>query len=332
MRSPVSRRSLLLLGGSGAGLSLLSACGLRLDTAPDVPTLDATQELRNRIARILAATTAGSGDPATAGEDLAKFRDAIGPVWSPPSEMATEAPPTEISRTYIDAAEVVSSAVFEVIPQLRPSLIPVLVDVATGMTLTAGTRKAGLIDTADGLIQDSRTAGDEAGQSPSSEPSGGKDSTTTRREHKDSDGTDKDSGHHKIWNSILDAARAASYGYERLAVKFDTKSPERKGAVARLESLGSLAGEMLEKLGESAADPDAAAWKLDPSPTDAASSSELALSLEDSLAAAILPWLAADPLATLRLWESARTRTVFADAQALRYSYSGKSGVAEATS
>ncbi|MBR7503657.1 hypothetical protein KCW65_26605, partial [Mycobacterium tuberculosis] len=90
-------------GAAGAGLGLLSGCGLRLDTPPEIPTLDASQELRNRIARILAEASVTDGDPETAGEDLQKLRDAIGPVWAPPSELATEPPPTEQPRSYLDA-------------------------------------------------------------------------------------------------------------------------------------------------------------------------------------------------------------------------------------
>lgn len=78
---------------------------------------------------------------------------------------------------------------------------------------------------------------------------------------------------------------------------------------------------MLERLGEDAADPAASAWKLDPSPTDADSAKELALSLEDGIASALLPWLEADASAILRLWESARLRMAFADPQPLRFTY-----------
>lgn len=313
MRFPVSRRSLLLFGASGASLGLLSGCGLRLDTDPDVPTLDETNRLRNRIARILAATSAEDNDPQTAGEDLQKLRDAIGPVWAPPTEVATEPPPSEESRTYIDAAEVVSTSVFTSIPTLDPSLAPVLVDVATGLALTAGAEDPAIIRSADAVVRDSRKPDD----SSKSDDSGKSDSPD-------------DSTSPQMWNAILNQARAASYGYERLAVNFDTKSRERKGALTRLESLGSLAGEMLEKLGEEDADPAAASWNLDPSPTDPDTAEELALSLENGIAAAILPWLQMDARATLRLWESARTRTVFASPQVLRYTYSGDSGEAEA--
>lgn len=310
MRFPVSRRALLLYGVSGASLSLLSGCGVRLDAPPDVPTLDETNQLRNRIARILAATTAGDSDPVTAGEDLQKLRDAIGPVWSPPAEMATEPPPSEDPRSYIEAAEVVSDAVFTAVPTLDSSLIPVLADVATGLALTAGTEHAEIVRSADALIRDSRESG-------TAEASGSSGSAT-------------DSTSPPMWNDILNQARAATYGYERLAVNFDTKSRERNRAVARLESLGSLAGEMLEKLGEKNAEPGAPSWKLDPIPRDPETAKELALALEDGVAAAILPWLQVDSGAALRLWESARTRTVFASPQVLRYSYPGDSGEAEA--
>lgn len=126
--------------------------------SPDVPTLDETNQLRNRIARILAATTPGDKDPETAGEALQKFRDAIGPVWSPPSEMATEPPPTEEPRTYIAAAEVVTTAVFTDLPTLGSGLIPVLVDVATGLALTAGTKDAEIIRSSDALVRESRSS------------------------------------------------------------------------------------------------------------------------------------------------------------------------------
>ena len=312
MRFPVSRRSLLLLGTGGASLSLLSACGLRLDTPPDVPTLDESQKLRNRIAGILAATSAEAKDPDTAGEDLQTFRDAIGPEWSPPSQQATHPPASEEPRTYVQAAEAISTLVFEAIGQLGSGLIPVLTDVATGLALTAGTKKPTIISTADALLRDSRESGaEDAGEQPSASERAA------------------DSATRATWNEILDQARAASYGYERLAVNFKTKSRERKGAVARLESLGSLAGEMLEHLGQEKADPDAPAWKLDPIPANGDSARELALNLEDSLSAALLPWLQNNAAATLRLWESARARTLFSDPQVLRYSYSKNSGAAE---
>ena len=304
MRSPLSRRSLLLFGASGVSLGLLSGCGLRLDSEPEVPTLDATEQLRNRIARILAATAPGDGDPETAGEDLQKFRDAIGAEWAPPSELATEPPPTEDARSFIEAAEVVSQSVFETSSQLDSALIPVLSDVATGLSLTAGTKKPELIGTAEELIRQGRKDAD--------------------------DGDNEDTDKQDACNAILNQARAAAYGYERLAVHFESKSAERRGAIDRLDSLGSLSGEMLENLGEKNADPNASAWKLDPSPTDAASARELALNLEDALAAAILPWLRTETAGILRLWESARARTIFADPQPLRYDYSGDSGEAEA--
>ncbi|MGO2038287.1 MAG: hypothetical protein ACTH2U_17580 [Brevibacterium sp.] len=325
MRSPLSRRSLLLFGASGVSLGLLSGCGLRLDSEPEVPTLDATEQLRNRIARILAATTPGDGDPETAGEDLQKFRDAIGAEWAPPSELATEPPPTEDARSFIEAAEVVSQSVFETSSQLDSALIPVLSDVATGLSLTAGTKKPELIGTAEELIRQGRKDADghEDGNAQA-------ESTESAADGADAAGDDGDTDIQDAYNAILNQARAAAYGYERLAVHFETKSAERRGAIDRLDSLGSLSGEMLENLGEKNADPNASAWKLDPSPTDVASARELALNLEDALAAAILPWLQTETAGILRLWESARARTIFADPQPLRYDYSGDSGEAEA--
>jgi len=78
MHFPVSRRGLLTAGVGGLSLGLLTACGLRLDQDPEIPTLDATQQLRNRLARILDSASPGAGDPETAGEDLADFAAAVG--------------------------------------------------------------------------------------------------------------------------------------------------------------------------------------------------------------------------------------------------------------
>ncbi|WP_181275817.1 hypothetical protein [Brevibacterium oceani] len=323
MRSPLTRRALLTVGVSGVSLGLLSACGLRLDTDPDIPTLDSTQQLRNRIARILSSTTPGSGDPETAGEDLAAFTKAIGPEWNPPSEFATEPAPTEEDRTFVQAAEAVSQAVFEASSRLGSGLIPVLADVATGMTLVAGEKKPELVGTAAELI---RAGADDASDTDKGED-GGKSEGADGSDGDDA--TDADDDRTKVFNAILDQSRAAAYGYERLAVNLEAKSAERKGALARLESLGSLSGQMLEALGEKKADPNASAWKLDPTPTDAQSAKELALNLEDGLASALLPWLGGDTSAILRLWESARTRAIFAQPQPLRFEY-GEAGQAEA--
>jgi hypothetical protein len=322
MHSPVSRRGLLTAGVGGLSLGLLTACGLRLDQDPEIPTLDATQQLRNRLARILDSTSPGAGDPESAGENLADFVAAIGPEWNPPTEFATEAPPTEEDRTFVQAAEVASRAVFEASASLGSDLIPVLADVATGLALLAGAKKPEIITTADELIRagreeldQSRDGGDDATASPNA--TGGADADAGTNDS----GSQVPKGQAEMFNAILNQSRAAAYGYERLAVNFHSKSRERKAALARLESLGALSGEMLELLGEDSADPAASAWKLDPTPTDAESAKELALSLEDGIASVLLPWLEADASAILRLWESARTRTVFAAAQPLRFTY-----------
>src|SRR5699024_4311413 len=310
MRFPVSRRALLTAGVSGASLGLLTACGLRLDADPEVPELDSSQALRNRIARILSATSPGSGDPDTAGEDLAVFVAAIGPVWSPPTEFATEPAPTEDARTFVEAAETVSRAVFESASDLGSGLIPVLSDVAMGLTLVAGDDE--LIDTADELIRASREEAADTAATPSGEgdsaDSGGDDSAG-------------EADQQAMLNAILNQSRAAAYGDERVAVNVESKSAKRRGALARRGSLGSVSGEMLGLLGEDKAEPNASAWRLDPTPTEARTAEELAVGLEDGLASALLPWLAEDTSAILRLWESARARTVFSRPQPLRFAY-----------
>ncbi len=321
MRFPVSRRGLLTAGVGGLSLGLLTACGLRLDQDPEIPTLDATQQLRNRLARIFGSASPGTGDPETAGEDLAAFAAAIGPEWNPPTEFATEAPPTEDERTFVQAAEVASRAVFEASASLGSGLIPVLADVATGLALVAGAKKPEIITTADELIRAGREEldGSDRGAESTASPS------ATGKADADAGANDSESeetaGQADMYNAILNQSRAAAYGYERLAVNFDSKSRDRTAALARLESLGALSGEMLERLGEHTADPAASAWKLDPTPTDASSAKDLALSLEDGIASALLPWLEADASAILRLWESARTRMAFADPQPLRFTY-----------
>ncbi|WP_198587520.1 hypothetical protein, partial [Brevibacterium epidermidis] len=243
MRFPVSRRGLLTAGVGGLSLGLLTACGLRLDQDPEIPTLDSTQQLRNRLARILDSTSPGSGDPETAGEDLADFVAAVGPVWNPPTEFATEAPPTEEERTFVQAAEVASRAVFEASSSVGSGLIPVLSDVATGLALLAGTKKPEIISTADELIRAGR---EELDQSKNEKPK----KSQSADEGDESD--EKQADRSKVFNAILNQSRAAAYGYEQLAVNFDSKSRERKSALARLESLGALSGEMLELLGEDA--------------------------------------------------------------------------------
>jgi hypothetical protein len=240
MRFPVSRRGLLTAGVSGLSLGLLTACGLRLDQDPEIPTLDSTQQLRNRLARILDSTSPGAGDPDTAGEDLADFVAAIGPEWNPPTEFATEAPPTEEDRTFVQAAEVASRAVFEASASVGSGLTPVLADVATGLALIAGTKKPEIITTADELIRagreeldQNRDDGDDATASPSA--TGGADADAGTNDS----GSQVPKGQAEMFNAILNQSRAAAYGYERLAVNFPIRSrSQRKAALARLESLG----------------------------------------------------------------------------------------------
>src|SRR5699024_10305798 len=159
----------------------------------------------------------GSGDPDTAGEDLPAFVAAIGPVWSPPTELATEPAPTEDARTFVEAAETVSRAVFESASELGSGLIPVLSDVAMGLTLVAGDDE--LIDTADELIRASREEAADTAATPSgegdSEDSGGDDSAG-------------EADRQAMLNAILNQSRAAAYGYERLAVNFESKSAKRR--------------------------------------------------------------------------------------------------------
>src|SRR5699024_2130169 len=161
-----------------------------------------------------------------------------GPVWSPPTEFATEPAPTEDARTFVEAAETVSRAVFESASDLGPGLIPVLSDVAMGLTLVAGDAEP--IEPADELFPAGREEADTAAT-----PSGEGDSA-------DSGGDDSagEADRQAMLNAILNQSRAAAYGYERLAVNFESKSAKRRGALARLESLGSLSGEMLGLLGE----------------------------------------------------------------------------------
>ncbi|RBP67891.1 hypothetical protein DFO66_101112 [Brevibacterium sanguinis] len=319
MRFPVSRRTVLLTGLAAASLGPLSACGLRWDTAPDVPDLDSSDELRNRIARILEHTAPGPDDPESATADLESLRTAVGPAWAPPTELATASPSAEPQRTYREAAEVVSTAVFDAVAGLDSGLIPVLVDTATGFALTAGADDPELIGTAEDLLMSRiEEAMSDAAASP-----GSAETDTAGPDSAGPGSAEAGPADPEDCAAILDAARAASYGYERLAVKFAEAAPERGAALARLETLGSLAGQMLEMLAAADADPapDSPSWALDPVPTDEGSARELALGLEDGVAAALLPWLRVDPLAAGRLWESARARSVFGAAQALRFTY-----------
>src|SRR5699024_1498079 len=155
-------------------------------------------------------------------------------VWSPPTEFATEPAPTEDARTFVEAAETVSRAVFASASDLGSGLIPVLSAVAMGLTLVAGVGE--LIETAGALTGARRAGAGGAAAPPSGE--GGR---------ADSGGADSagEAARQAMLNAILNQSRAAAYGYERLAVNFESKSAKRRGALARLESLGSLSGEML---------------------------------------------------------------------------------------
>src|SRR5699024_4331513 len=110
-----------------------------------------------------------------------------------------------------------------------------------------------LIDTADELIRASREEAADTAAAPSGEgasaDSGGDDSAG-------------EADLQATLNAILNQSRAAAYGYERLAVNVESNSAKRRGALARLESLGSLSGQMLGLLGEHKADPNASAWRL----------------------------------------------------------------------
>src|SRR5699024_8350683 len=164
---------------------------------------------------------------------------ASGPVWSPPTELATEPAPSEDARAFPEAPRTVSRAVFESASELGSGLIPVLSDVGMGLTLVAGDDE--LIGTADELIRASRDEAADTAATPSGSGGSG-----------DSGGDDSASEEDRqaMFNAILNQSRAAAYGYERLAVNFDSKSAKRTGALARLESLGSLSGEMLGLLGQ----------------------------------------------------------------------------------
>src|SRR5699024_7910091 len=159
-----------------------------------------------------------------------------------------EPAPTEDERTFAEAAAPVSRAVFESASELGSGLIPVLSDVAVGLTLLAGEKDSELIGTADELIRASREEAADTAATPSGEDDSGDSGEGDSASEED---------RQAMFNAILNQSRAAAYGYERLAVNFDSKSAKRTGALARLESLGSLSGEMLGLLGQDNADPNA---------------------------------------------------------------------------
>lgn len=321
MRFPLTRRSALLTGVAGIALTALCACGLRIDADPVVPDLDTTDRLRNRIARILAATTPQPDDPESAGTDLPQLIAAIGPVWAPPTELAAEPAPTEPARTFAAAAAEVSQAVLPSVASLRTDLAPVLVDAAIGMVLIAGSVDRSLVAAAHAALEKAAIA---APSGASAAPSRGAD----RAEEPAGSGSDEtDAGASapaEARSHLLQAARAAEFGYETLAPRFPPKSTLRTTALDRVTSLEAVAGDTLAAMADSGDDVprDHPSWTLDPEPTTDAAARTLAARLEDGIAAALLPHLGGNARSALHLWNSARARAAFSSPQALRYTYS----------
>lgn len=124
----VKRRTFLSL--STVAL-LTQGCGLRVDTKPKLPTLSPTDTVRNQVARILAATEA-QGDNAQIRDQLAQ---AVGPVWAPPTELATSAPTSVPTRSFEDSLDSIVTTVTGEFEALGGTTSGVLADVATGAAL-----------------------------------------------------------------------------------------------------------------------------------------------------------------------------------------------------
>ncbi|GAA4284978.1 hypothetical protein GCM10022261_25090 [Brevibacterium daeguense] len=333
-RPLVGRRALLGLGLAG-GLSILSACSLRLDLPPEVPQPSAADATRSELASILGSTR--SSDAQT--ELLAELRAAVGPEWAPPTELVTPtATPSPSSYDYEDglaaAAELVldrlGSLVAAKSEDFPGSGLAALVDVAIGCTLALSRVDAGRAAALGDRFAEPAGASAAPSTPAAGSGDGGPGAGGAVPDAEDGTGPDRADdpedpalGTALVEDFVLTCYQAA-YGYERLAVFHESDSPY--GAFARdrvteLDQAATLGNELLSTH-SAASVSNRPAWAIEPEPVDAASALETARALEDQVAAAVLGLfsaLAAEYLAVDQLWRSARARAEAGQPQTLRY-------------
>lgn len=334
--APRSRRAVLGLGLLGA-VSGLTACSLRLDVPPDVPTPDALDTLRNDVARVLAATQApiAGGDPA----DLDALRAAAGPEWAPPTELVTPtASPTPESYGFADGLGAVAELVLDRLPEVIGGPagqadsaggrgLAALVDIAVGAVLALAPADAERAAALGGRL----AALPENAPDPAGPGAGAEAPTGTATDEPEQDGADaepeSDTSATPLVPGLEGFVRAcyqAAYGYERLAVFHDAEDAYGEFArdrITRLDDAAIQGNELRETAGAGTV-ANEPAWRVDPAPVDAASALETAAALEDLVAAAALGLFetpGAEYLGAAQLWMSADARARAGQRQLLRY-------------
>ena len=266
----LTRRALLGVGAAGLAAAV-TGCSIRLDRDPQLPAFTRADEVRNTVAQILAATTADGADAAVLNE----LSTAVGPVWTPPAELATAPPPTEPPREFREALSEIVTEVTQNFTDLTGPVTGTLLDVATGALLVLGTPSE---------LDDARTKLAEPDPAPPAPANASPGAAGA-----DGGAASQETAEHPLAAYTL-ACYQGSYGYERLAVHTDKDSDFGIAARARVESLALTAEEIavfLPQLLGQQAPTDQAAWQLQIDPVDESSAHELAVLLEDSLAAAL---------------------------------------------
>lgn len=251
-----------------AAVALTSGCGIRVDSDPELPTLTPTDKVRNRVARILENTQATGGQ--TSVRD--RLSKAIGPVWAPPSELATESPSPEPQRDFKDALTEIHSAITGDFTNLAGATSATLADVAVGTALVL------LRD----FKADARKLTDSF--SPVINPAPGNNSGDDGGDGKDDEEGQKTDG----LAGFIAACHKSSYAYQRLAVFEDEKSPYGMFVRNRHDLLAHAAEEarsFATSVGVENLPANKPAWQL---PSDPHDSKKLAVEAE-SLLTATLP-------------------------------------------
>ncbi|MYM20363.1 hypothetical protein GSY69_10400 [Brevibacterium sp. 5221] len=297
---PHGRRAALRLGAFGiaglAGLGALGGCGLRIDRGPQYASPEPADEVRNGVARILAATRPEGAERSR----IERLRAAVGPVWT--AGAAPSASASAVAQRYTPAQGLqrAAAAVLDGYESLHGDLTAVLADAAIGAALglsgaagqRIGRRLEGLVAPAAQTASPTASATAPAADDPLAH-----------------------------W---VRTCFQASYGYERLAVATPAASAFGAAARARVNALAvaAMAGNRLLALRGASVQGDRPAWQLPAQVSDVRSARALAVRLETALADACLPLFAAADakyLAGAALYASARGRAAAGSPQVLRY-------------
>lgn len=266
----MGRRNFLALT---AAVALTSGCGIRVDSPPELPTLSPTDMVRNRVARILENTQA-TGEETSVRDRLSK---AVGPVWAPPSELATESPSPEPQRNFKDALTEIHSAITGDFTSLAGATSATLADVAVGAALV--------------LLRDFKAEERKLTESfspvvsptPAPEQNSEDDKADTRKDESEDEDGQKTDG----LAEFISACHKSSYAYQRLAVFEDEKSPYGMFVRDRHDLLAHAAEEarsFATSVGVENLPANKPAWQL---PSDPRDTKKLAIEAENLLTATL---------------------------------------------